>query len=217
MQHKRLKRILYVMHYSENTPFYQEILWSVEGICYLAIIMSKRTIHIVSLVSALLVCIQAEGQSFNGIGLFNSFKGIGIEADFDGSRGNFNSLKLYADIYGLPSGRVFRPGVKLCYSSDYILKSWERQYCDIHFHLGPGVMLGYVKDFNTANRPGAVFGLTGNFGWYFNFKRKVNIDLSWTLEAGMHLRHEQDGNRLNIYKNGIYRFPFPQLTIIRTF
>ena len=179
--------------------------------------MSKNLKHIAAYITALIVCFQAEGQTFRSIGLFSSFKGIGIEGDFTGKTGNLNVIRLYADLYGLPSGKIIRPGVKLCYSSDYILKTWNKQYCDILFHIGPGATLGYVKDFNVANSPGAIIGLAGNMGWLFKFNRKVSLDLSWTIEAGMHLRQENGAGRLSFYKNGIYRFPFPQLTIIREF
>ena len=196
---------------------FREILWAMDRIYYLASAMPKVLLHIAVFVSALLACVQAEGQAFRSVGLYSSFKGIGIEGDFTGKAGNLNSIRLYADIYGLPSGNIHRPGVKLCYSSDYILKTTRKQYCDVCFHLGPGVSLGYVKDYNTQNSPGAVLGLTGTVGWLFKFNRKVSLDLSWTLEAGMHLRQENGVGRLSLYKNGIYRFPFPQLTIIREF
>lgn len=205
------------MHYIPKTPFYRKILWAMDRIYYLASAMPKVLLHIAAFLSALLVCVQTEGQTFRSFGLFSSFKGIGIEGDFIGKAGNLNSIRLYADIYGLPSGNILRPGVKLCYSSDYILKTNKKQYCDISFHIGPGVSLGYVKDYNVQNRPGVILGLTGTAGWLFKFNRKVSLDLSWTLEAGMHLRQEGGKNRLSLYKNGIYRFPFPQLTIIREF
>ena len=177
-----------------------------------------RTSHILAAAVASLLCLNAAGQTFYG-GLFNSPKGIGIDAEFHNREDRIQSIQLYADIYGMPGGQVDRPGIKLNWNCGYILKTWQKENCDVLFHLGPGISLGYVRDLKMGNSPGVAFCLSGSVGWMFRFRRSISLNLSWTAEAGMHIRQEPglDGSKVALYKNGLARFPLPQLSIIKRF
>lgn len=177
-----------------------------------------RTSRILAAAVASLLCLNAAGQSFYG-GLFSSPKGVGIDAEFHNWEDKFHSVQLYADIYGMPGGQSVRPGVMLNWNCNYILKTWQKENCDILFHMGPGISLGYVKDLKMENSPGAAFCLSGSIGWMFRFKRKISLNLSWTADVGMHIRQEPgyEGSKVALYKNGLALFPLPQLSIIRRF
>ena len=167
---------------------------------------------------AVLLCPQMAAQTLYA-GILNSPKSIGIEADFPDSDNSFKSLSLTMDFCGFYSGKHSRPGIKAGYSFNRFISIKEKEHLDIIFYMGPGVSAGYVYDNGKSDRAGAVLSLTGTAGWFFRFNRKICLNLSWTLEAGMHVRKdESSGNmKLAFYKNGVYRFPYPQLSIIRQF
>lgn len=170
----------------------------------------------------MLFCLPSMGQSGTaeiGAGLYNSPKAFGFVAEFHKPEGSFQTLRLCADIYGLPSGRFDRPGAVFNYSSNHILSTTAKPECDISFYMGPGVSVGYVKDFDLGNNPGAMLALSGSLGWIFRFRGSLYLDFSWTVEAGMHLRHAEngEGSRLSLYKNGLFRSVIPQLCLIKRF
>lgn len=166
----------------------------------------------------LFFCQQAAAQTWYA-GLKSSPKSIGLEADLLDPDTAFRTFYLDADFYGFYSGKNNRPGIKAGYSYNHFLSLNQKESLDILFYLGSGVSAGYVYDARPDGIPGAEVALTGTFGWMFRFKRRISLNLSWTLEAGMHIRRTEDtGNvKLALYRNGFYRFPYPQLTIIRKF
>ena len=181
----------------------------------------RRSLVAAFAAALLLSCLPCRGQdAASGFcsGLYNSPKGFGLVAQFPSEEG-FRSLRLYADIYGLPSGGCDRPGAVLGYSINRILSTVRKAECDISFYMGPGVSAGYLKDFDLSHNQGAVLALSGSLGWIFAFRGSIYLDFSWTLEAGMHLRAAEDGGglRLSLYKNGIYRSIIPQLCLIKRF
>lgn len=167
-------------------------------------------------------------DSFAGersLGLFNSLKGFGIS--YQGTRHSdlFESLDLYADIYGFPLGRAaYYPGVKLVYLHNRVFSDFSEDCCNGFFYAGVGLSAGYVRDFEKknlsylANNLGFCTSVAGAAGVRFDFG-SIALDLSMEIEAGLHLRGAEyhEHNVLILYKNGIYQSFYPQLKIFWNF
>ena len=187
------------------------------------------TSHIIAVVAAALLCVNAGAQRVSA-GIFNSIKGFGIQVDSDHFDDfYFDSFTLYADIYGIPTGRSNAPGIKANYTRNFVVKIFEQPNVDLNLFVGPGCTLGFAKDFETnyyrdfsiplVKNHGAIAALSGTFGCRFEFGRRIILDLSLCLEAGLHIREDEELGNLcvGLYKNGLFHAPYPQLTILTTF
>lgn len=150
-------------------------------------------------------------------GLFNSPKGFGVAVRFSGMDRGFSTINLYADVTGMFDGQTNSPGVKLSYEYAF---PYLRFGMDGRFmaYAGPGVSVGFLKD-NISDPHGMLIALNCINGIQAFFDRGVTLDLSFTLEAGLHMHADlkTDSNKLSIYKNGFRQFFFPQLTILKRF
>lgn len=158
-------------------------------------------------------------------GVFNSIKGVGATVRFPSGM-EFGNISLYAEIYGIPTGRCSTPGVKLCYSHNIILKGMEFETARLSFYAGPGVSVGYMRDaeigkyegtdFTLARNSGFMAALSGTGGCLFNFSRNIALDLSFTAELGIHVRRDEKVHSLNMnfYRNGLLQALYPQLSIL---
>lgn len=188
--------------------------------------ISKRLT--VLFVCTLAFCMHADAQNI-GIGLFNSPKGFGISLEQEGRKSPdfFNSYTLFADIYGTCTSRTPHPGIKFNASRLYYLDAITGSEATFIFYVGPGISAGYVHDFEKdyltdfykalSKNAGAVLALSGTGGCRFSFNKAIMLDLSFTIEAGMHLRRENGSTKLSLYKNGIFQTIYPQLTIYTLF
>ncbi|MBP9997873.1 MAG: hypothetical protein KBS67_01380 [Bacteroidales bacterium] len=150
-------------------------------------------------------------------GLFNSPKGFGVAVRFSSMEREFSTINLFADVTGLLDGQSNSPGVKICY--DYAFSYLEfGTNGRLRLYSGPGVSIGYLKD-RVAEPHGFMLALNCVNGIQAFFDRGVSLDLSFTLEAGLHMRTDvlADSSRLSIYGNGFRQCFFPQLTIFKRF
>lgn len=162
-------------------------------------------------------------------GVFNSPKGFGIEFRFNDSGREFNMLSAYADTYGIFEGRCLYPGFKLNYSRCHTISSFSINHTDMDFYVGPGVTLGYARQYEPytykdhrkylTRNYGAVACLAGTFGFKAKLSNTVSIDLNWTVEAGVHMRPDENrqGLKLGLYKTGLLESLYPQLIISVSF
>lgn len=192
-------------------------------------VIVRRILHIIVVLAAALLCTDAGAQRV-GAGIFNSLKGFGLQLDSDHFEDfYFDSFTVYADIYGIPTARSNAPGIKANYSRNYVVKVLESQYVGFDLYVGPGCTLGYVKDFEVnyyrdtsvplMKNHGVVAALSGTFGCRFEFGRRILIDLSFCLDAGLHIRKDEEMGNISVglYKNGIFQTPYPQVTILTVF
>jgi len=173
---------------------------------------------------ALVLCVSAGAQN-HGLGLFNSPKGFGISYEWEGAKGtdHFYNLTLFADIYGMSTARAQDPGVKFNAAKLYGIRTIVTDEVKFLLYAGPGLTAGYAHDFEKGywrslydtlvKSPGYILALSGTGGCRMSFKRSIMLDLSFTMDAGMHLRKEDGNNKLSMYKNGLIHAVSPQLTI----
>lgn len=165
---------------------------------------------------------HAQNRSVS-MGLFNSPRGFGAAASFNSEDGrSFSELSLFADIYGLPTGRCGEPGVKASFVRNFIFSSFEIDDVRLGIFAGPGVSAGFVKDYepgyalDITRNHGLCAALCGDIGLRVRFSRGVSLGLSFQAELGFHMRRDDDmrANNLAIYKNGLVQSFWPNLSIL---
>lgn len=187
--------------------------------------MMSRTCRILLLLAAFLLPAVIMSAQQNSVGFFNSVKGFGVSFSMPTSEYEYESLTLFSDIYGIPSGRTKSPGVKFNYTHQFVLIDYELEDSVISLYAGPGLSAGYLFDHEPgafadydvalAMNKGFACALSGTAGCLFNFSRGIVLDLFWTVEGGIHMRRDETlGNiDLKLYKNGFTQAWLPQLAV----
>lgn len=164
-----------------------------------------------------------------GVGLFNSPKGFGVVLETEAGENDFNVFTAYADMYGIFEGRCLYPGFKFNYTRGRVLKVLTLDGIDYSFYAGPGITAGYSRQYEPyvykdyrkylIRNYGLIACLSGTAGCRIGFGKSILLDLSWTVEAGVHMRLDEDhkGLKLGLYKNGLISALYPQLTLIMAF
>lgn len=189
----------------------------------------RRLSHIL-LPAALLAlsCAAAQGRDWL-CGISQSPKGVGLALVLDGQGREMDIFTLRTDLYGVLSGRTAQPGVCLSYTHDYRFYAREGGDFRLLLHAGAGGLGAYVRDFEKGflsayerrltRNPGWTAALTGNIGLRVDFRRRLTLDLSFSVEPGIHLRTDPDTGTLlvSLYRNGLYRVYQPQLNLLYRF
>lgn len=181
-----------------------------------------------ALTAIFLACVFCVGASAQDAGIFNSLKGIGASVRFPERNGVFHSATAFVDIYGIATSRCSYPGYKANFARQYSLKTWKLDDYSIKMYAGPGLSVGYVRDHDKgrgidlvsliSDNEGMMFAASGDIGWMFDFGGLVSLDLSFTADAGVHVRRNEKERgywspSLSIYNNGLMQAFYPQLTI----
>lgn len=164
------------------------------------------------------------------LGVFNSPKGFGAGILVGSPGGSeVNLINVYADMFGVFSGRTKDVGIAIEYSRDYVISSADFEFSSVTIHGGPGFMTGYLHDYerrffssegSTDKSMGYVAALSGNIGVLTDFfSHRVSIDLSFCINPGIHIRRGDDDGAvlISMYKRGIYFCLYPQLCIYYRF
>lgn len=163
-------------------------------------------------------------------GAFFSPKGLGLSLQVDNDWGDeIRTFNLYADMYGVYSGRTDKPGVAFSYVHNYILKVYDFEYSRLSMYAGAGFLAGYVHDFENGlfsvtdrqlqKGMGIVAALACNFGLGFDFDRHITVDVSFSLCPGLHLRRDADSGStiISVFQRGYISALYPQLCIYYRF
>lgn len=163
--------------------------------------------------------IEAKGS----LSLYNSPKGFGasllLPSAGDGSQ--ILAMTVAADMYGVISGVYTDPGIRLNITRFGLSETMG----GITFFAGPGFTIGHVRDFNrddfvpspdSFHGQGFTAALSATGGMRLSFDRSVSLAFSLSAETGIHIRKDREtsGNVLAVYKNGLYRLLFPEISII---
>lgn len=162
-------------------------------------------------------------------GFLNSPKGFGAQYRFAEADGIFHTATALIDIYGIPSSRCSSPGLRFNFSRQYIFKQLESRGVSFTLYAGPGLSAGVVRDHDKgrwfdlksliSENPGFMLALSGDAGCRFGFGRRISLDLSFTADAGIHVRRNEDqpaypATSLSVYNNGFLQALYPQFTIL---
>ncbi len=184
-----------------------------------------------TILAALLVAFALQPSSLRAqeAGLFSSPKGVGAVFRLPQKDNVFHSATFYVDVYGVITSRCSYPGYKLNLSRQYVFKRFQRDGYSMTLYAGPGISAGFVRDHDKrrgidfsslmSDNQGLMFALSGDAGCRFDFDGRVALDLSFTAEAGVHVRrNEREQNYpatyLSVYNNGLMQVLYPQLTIL---
>lgn len=164
------------------------------------------------------------------LGAYNSLKGFGVGAARKSEDGaSISFVNLYADMFGVLSGRTGDIGVAASFSKDYIIAYADYGYSYLALHAGPGVFAGYLHDYErhffssggqTYKEMGVVAALSGNVGLSADFfAHRLSIDISLCVNPGLHFRKDKDSGAMliSLYKRGLYYCLTPQLCIYYRF
>lgn len=163
----------------------------------------------------LFVSTSAHAQERNDlmIGTFHSSKGFGICVEPVVDSLNFDSLTLYADMYGVLTGDHSTPGFKATYSRNMIFKKYEKEDYTISLYGGPGLAAGYVRDINAPTS--FVAGIHGTIGALFTFKRNICVSAGFSSDLAFKLNRNNRNKSLefSLYRSGIYHIVYPEVRI----
>ena len=160
------------------------------------------------------------------LGIYNSIKGVGLTLQLPSGGSEFDAFTVITEVYGIPTGRTEKAGVKFNYSHNIIFHQTEFENALLSFYAGPGVSAGYLRDAELGihenhlvplkHKPGFMLALSGTVGSHLHFSRKLSLDISLTADLGIHMRRDETLNSigLNLYKNGIFQALYPQLSIL---
>lgn len=148
-------------------------------------------------------------------GIYNSLKGFGGTMWLLPDLGPSNTFTLYADIYGMPLGKIEKPGFKFNYSRNYAFASYDSGNTFLALYAGPGTSIGYVHD-NGKKEAGMIMSLSGTAGIHADFNKRISLSAGFSTEFGLHLRKDQTYGSWNMsfYKNGFYQAWQPYLSIL---
>jgi len=176
------------------------------------------------ILAALIGCASAlsiQAQSITSIlskrsefGAHFSAKNVGLTVVLPYDEDTMGEIRLVADLEGIISGKENVPGVKLSYLHDNILRRWKpSEKLEVRFLFCPGVSVGVLKDRHIDM--GLMLGMTGDAGFDFVFKESpFRISVRISGDIGCHLSEfNKDGCSMNLYKNGLYRLFYPELSI----
>ena len=187
--------------------------------------MHARLSYAAAALLLLLPCLSIRAQE---LGLYNSPKGIGVQCASGVRDGVFHTVTAFVDIYGVATSRCQYPGYRFNASRLYVLRTISAGDVNMRIYAGPGVSAGYVHDHDKgrgiditnliSDSPGGMLAVSGEAGCRFDFGRLVSLDLSFTAEAGAHIRHNRKETGytaayLSIYNNGLLQAFYPQLSI----
>ncbi|MCH5173158.1 MAG: hypothetical protein J1D85_02995 [Bacteroidales bacterium] len=161
-------------------------------------------------------------------GVFNSPKGIGACLSTWSGGGNFCTLTAYADIYGVATSRCQYPGFRMNAMRQFTLRTLEANGMSMSFYAGTGLSAGYVRDHDkgrwvdlsslVSDNPGVMLALSGDVGCHFDFGRSIGVDLSFTADAGVHIRRNEAeqayrATSVSVFNNGLWQVFYPQFII----
>ncbi|MCI1786025.1 MAG: hypothetical protein LKI59_07815 [Bacteroidales bacterium] len=180
--------------------------------------MYKAPIACILIAIFLLSVQKSTAQTINA-GTFHSPKGAGIALDLNTGKDNtYFSFIVNADFHGIINGKTKMPGIMFSYF--YNFESVRRKLNTesyISFYAGPGTVAGYLKD--KGKDFGAMGGLAADAGINMIFSKSFVISFGWSSEFAFHLKKSDnpDYNVMTLYKNGVYRWYYPELKILYEF
>ena len=147
------------------------------------------------------------------IGTFHSPKGFGACVEIRPDSASFDAFTIIADMHGVLTGEHPRPGVKMTYTRDIVLKHFDKDGYFVDMYVGPGLTAGYARDINKPYS--LVAGLACVAGSRFSFTTNLTVSIELCTDIALDLaRNPRYGKiDLSLYKSGIYHTIFPQLRI----
>lgn len=192
--------------------------------------MKAKAAISLALAALMSLCGREAAASGHYIGIYNSLKGFGIGTAVKSSDGSSISfVNIYADMFGVLSGRTRDVGIAASLTKDYVIAYADYGYSYLSLHAGPGFFTGYVHDYErhffssegqTYKAMGFVAALAGNIGLSADFfAHRLGIDISFSVNPGLHIRKDRDSGAilLSLYKRGLYYCLTPQLCLYYRF
>ena len=168
-----------------------------------------------SAVSSLQARSKAIGATFSYTGIAVSYERA---TDHENS---FLDMALKAEFSEFTAGRSSYPGISASLTWNSILKRWvTHEGVGINLYLGPGVVIGYGKDYKGSetaasglSSDGMFFGIMGRAGVECIFSRNINLTAGFTPVIGSHIIFNNGMVSMKWYRNGLYYALVPEIGI----
>lgn len=182
--------------------------------CTLNLLSGKRIlVPIVLFLCSLPSLAQGDRTRDFALGSFNSFKGVGLSAEFY-SNSQSSYISAILDLSGIIYGISSTPGFKACYHHvndicGHVFKSGRS--CSLF--AGPGIIVGYVRDVDPYM--GALSGISGIIGARMSFGERFRLALAFQADLAVHIYkdHIKDQVTMSLYRSGFNKAYYPQMTI----
>lgn len=156
------------------------------------------------------------------IGATLSYTGVAVSYEHATKKDNSClDLSLKVEFSEFTSSASSYLGASASLTWNSTLKEWTTSEGNtIGFFAGPGVVIGYGKDFpdcrnTTLNKvsDGVFFGIKGKLGVECRFTRKVNLTASVSPIIGSHLVYDNGLVTMKWYRKGLYYALVPEIGI----
>lgn len=173
----------------------------------------SRLLHIMLVTAGSFMALPSAHAQPKALGASFSFACSGIVYEhYQKSSSSFLEIALKAQTSEMFAGRSQYPGISSSLTWNIVLKEWlSSEGNPIRIFAGPGVIVGYGKDFEETN--GLIFGLKGRVGAECSFTRNALISLSLSPILGSHVISYPDHNSMKYYKNGLMYSLIPEISI----
>lgn len=104
------------------------------------------------------------------------------------------------------------PGVSASVTLNYPVRNWlSSEGNKMSFIAGPGLLIGYGRDMNTAK--GLYLGIKGKLGFECRFSRNITLSAFVSPTIGTHMDIHREYVRMKYYRNGLICGLIPEVGI----
>lgn len=146
-------------------------------------------------------------------GTIHSVKGVGFALD-SFKEGHNNHFSAVLDLRGIISGESSTPGFKANYHREIKLTGFETAsgHC-VELFAGPGITAGYVRDKDPFRGPVAGISCIAGGRVFFGERFCISLDFQGDLALHIFKDHITDVLTMGLYKSGLDKAYWPQLTL----
>lgn len=174
--------------------------------------MSKKMKRFLTILALLLSAAWADARPAVSLGGWLSPKGSGVVFYFSHTDGSYGELRINADFERLLNGSKSSPGIQAQYWYNIPLTTIKvSDAFKIRPTAGPGVSLGYVRDYEKDM--GLVVAAGGNLGLEFIFPSSpLSLYAGVSAEVGAHIvLGGRNNSPVTLYTNGLRRAWQPEI------
>lgn len=153
-------------------------------------------------------------NSTKDVGYTSSPKSFGVFYSTSNNNSRIaNRIAINLDLFDVLNGQSEKPGVNIMYNMTKPFRDWElKSGTMVSFYAGPGVSIGYLKDFQKDF--GWLMAVNGSCGFAFCFVKPVNIQLGIIGEFGIHYcGNNVKDTDIGLYKQGILNAIMPEISV----
>lgn len=123
----------------------------------------------------------------------------------------FWNMDVAVDYGNCVLGQGRTPGIRAAVGYNFIVWKAVSGRGESRIYAGPGATVGFAPDRKHDN--GGFGGISGNFGYEYDFPSSITLSLGISPTLGVHLHNTDNGMQLSTYTNGLLWAFAPHLGI----